>query len=94
MSSENGKDKSNKLIPFFPDYILDEAIAWYIALALLIVLASLFPAGLEEQALDWLERSYQERESRLVYAKVDPVFEDLRNNPRFHDLVRRMNLEP
>ena len=39
-----------KRIPFFPDYILDEMIAWYIALALLIVLASLFPAGLEEQA--------------------------------------------
>ena len=39
-----------KLIPFFPDYILDEVIAWYIALALLIVLASLFPAGLEELA--------------------------------------------
>jgi quinol-cytochrome oxidoreductase complex cytochrome b subunit len=40
----------NKLIPFFPDYLLDEVIAWYIALALLIVLASLFPAGLEEHA--------------------------------------------
>lgn len=39
-----------KFIPFFPDYILDEVIAWYIALALLIVLASLFPSGLEEQA--------------------------------------------
>lgn len=39
-----------KSIPFFPDYLLDEVIAWYIALALLIVLASLFPAGLEEHA--------------------------------------------
>jgi quinol-cytochrome oxidoreductase complex cytochrome b subunit len=39
-----------KFIPFFPDYLLDEVIAWYIALALLIVLASLFPAGLEEHA--------------------------------------------
>lgn len=39
-----------KLIPFFPNYLLDEVIAWYIALGLLIVLASLFPAGLEEQA--------------------------------------------
>jgi ubiquinol-cytochrome c reductase cytochrome b subunit len=39
-----------KGIPFFPNYILDELIAWYVVLALLVVLASLFPAGLEEQA--------------------------------------------
>jgi cytochrome b6-f complex subunit 4 len=44
------KPDRKKLIPFFPDYVLDEMIAWYIALALLIVVASLFPAGLEEQA--------------------------------------------
>ena len=42
--------EDSKLIPFFPDYLLDEVIAWYIALALLVALASLFPAGLEEQA--------------------------------------------
>jgi quinol-cytochrome oxidoreductase complex cytochrome b subunit len=46
--SENPDQK--KRIPFFPNYILDEMIAWYIALALLVVLASLFPAGLEEKA--------------------------------------------
>lgn len=39
-----------KLLPFFPNYLLDEVIAWYIMLAALIVLASLFPAGLEEPA--------------------------------------------
>jgi quinol-cytochrome oxidoreductase complex cytochrome b subunit len=39
-----------KLLPFFPNYILDEVIAWYVMLALLIVLASLFPAGLEQPA--------------------------------------------
>jgi quinol-cytochrome oxidoreductase complex cytochrome b subunit len=39
-----------KLLPFFPNYILDEIIAWYVMLAILIILASLFPAGLEEPA--------------------------------------------
>lgn len=48
-SSGHG-DNEERLVPFFPDYLLDEVIAWYIALALLIVLASLFPTGLEEQA--------------------------------------------
>jgi quinol-cytochrome oxidoreductase complex cytochrome b subunit len=36
--------------PFFPDYVLDEVIAWYFLLAVLVVLASLFPAGLEGKA--------------------------------------------
>ncbi|MCI0584009.1 MAG: cytochrome bc complex cytochrome b subunit [Chloroflexi bacterium] len=36
--------------PFFPDYILDEVIAWDAVLAVLVILASLFPAGLEPKA--------------------------------------------
>ncbi len=39
-----------ELKPFFPDYILDEVIAWYAVLAVLVILASLFPAGLEPKA--------------------------------------------
>ena len=39
-----------RLKPFFPDYILDEVIAWYAVLAALVILASLFPAGLEPKA--------------------------------------------
>lgn len=42
--------EKKKLLPFFPNYMLDEVIAWYVMLAVLIVLASLFPAGLEEPA--------------------------------------------
>ena len=36
--------------PFWPDYVLDEVIAWYTILAVLVVLASMFPSGLEAQA--------------------------------------------
>ncbi len=39
-----------KLVPFFPNYTLGEFIAWYIVLGLMIVLSSLFPAGLEDKA--------------------------------------------
>jgi quinol-cytochrome oxidoreductase complex cytochrome b subunit len=38
------------LRPFFPHYVVDELVAWYVLLAILVVLASVFPAGLEEQA--------------------------------------------
>jgi quinol-cytochrome oxidoreductase complex cytochrome b subunit len=48
--SSSGTETKRKLIPFFPNYILDEVIAWYVMLAVLLVLASLFPAGLEAPA--------------------------------------------
>jgi ubiquinol-cytochrome c reductase cytochrome b subunit len=38
------------LKPFFPHYVLDEVIAWAAVLAALVVLASVFPAGLEDKA--------------------------------------------
>jgi quinol-cytochrome oxidoreductase complex cytochrome b subunit len=48
-ASKSSQDK-RRFLPFFPNYVLDEVIAWYVMLAVLIVLASLFPAGLEEPA--------------------------------------------
>ncbi len=36
--------------PFFPHYVVDELMAWYVLLAVLVVLVSVFPAGLEAQA--------------------------------------------
>jgi quinol-cytochrome oxidoreductase complex cytochrome b subunit len=39
-----------KLRPFWPHYLVDELVAWYVLLAVLVVLASLFPTGLEGQA--------------------------------------------
>jgi quinol-cytochrome oxidoreductase complex cytochrome b subunit len=44
------EDDAEPLRPFYPNYLLDEIVAWYVILAILVVLASLFPAGLEEQA--------------------------------------------
>jgi quinol-cytochrome oxidoreductase complex cytochrome b subunit len=36
--------------PFWPHYVLDEVIAWAVLLGALVVLSSVLPAGLEEQA--------------------------------------------
>ncbi len=38
------------LKPFFPHYVLDEVIAWAAVLGVLVVLASVLPAGLEDKA--------------------------------------------
>ena len=46
--------------------------------------------GETEQAMIWLERCYDEREPLLSQAKVDPVLDPLRSDPRFQDLLRRI----
>ena len=48
-------------------------------------------AGEKDLALDWLEIAYQERMQNLVYLNVYPRWDPLRDDPRFQDLVRRMN---
>ncbi len=51
-------------------------------------------AGLREnaQALAWLEKGYEERDSWLLFLKVEPDFDSLRSEPRFAALVRRVGL--
>ena len=49
-------------------------------------------AGDTEHALDWLERAYEARHPDLPYASSAPWYDGLRGEPRFRDLLRRMNL--
>jgi adenylate cyclase len=48
--------------------------------------------GKAEQVLAWLEEAYRQRDPGLSALKVDPTFDFLRSNPRFQDLLHRMNL--
>ena len=47
--------------------------------------------GENEKALDLLERAYAKHDSELLQLKVDPRMDNLRSNPRFEALLRRMN---
>jgi tetratricopeptide (TPR) repeat protein len=44
------------------------------------------------EALDWSERAFDERRGWLAYVNVNPIFDPLRNEPRFAALVRKMRL--
>src|SRR4029077_11794833 len=47
--------------------------------------------GKRNEALGCLETAYQLRDSFMVFLKTDPLLDDLRSEPRFQELLRRMN---
>jgi len=57
-------------------------------------LAVLYAAlGRREDALNWLREAYGERCGELLYIKVDPRLDSLRDDPRFVALTRDMGLQ-
>jgi len=49
-------------------------------------------AGENSRALDWLEQGFEERDPGMPYLGAVPIYDPLREDPRFQDLVRRMGL--
>ena len=45
-----------------------------------------------QDALDWAERAFEERRGWLAYVNVNPMFDPLRNEPRFAALIKKMRL--
>jgi len=63
------------------EYVLPLGIAWiYIGL------------GDKDQAFVWLDKSFAERSDGMREIKTNPIYDPLRSDPRFTDLLRRMRL--
>jgi len=66
------------------EYVLPKSVA--------LIYAAL---GEKDKAFDWLERSYEDRSICVGLAvKSLPGFDPLRSDPRYADLIHRMNLQP
>jgi len=50
--------------------------------------------GEKDEAVTWLERAYEEHDQWMLYIKSYPGWDDLRSEPRFQALLRRMNFPP
>jgi tetratricopeptide (TPR) repeat protein len=51
-------------------------------------------AGEKDRALEWLDKALQQHEVPLVHLSVGWDWDSLRGDPRFQDLLRRMNFPP
>lgn len=47
-----------------------------------------------KNSVDWLERGYSERDPKMTFLKVEPKWNNLRQDSRFIDLMKRMNFLP
>jgi serine/threonine-protein kinase len=56
---------------------------------------ALVNAGMGEvdEAICWLERACEERDSHLAFLTIDPRLASLRADPRFKALLKRVGLE-
>jgi serine/threonine-protein kinase len=48
--------------------------------------------GDKDKTIEWLNRGYEQRVFPMFFLRVDPVFDSVRDHPRFQELVRRIGL--
>ena len=46
--------------------------------------------GEKDEAFEWLNKAYDSRSDALNWLKVDPRYDNLRSDPRFSDLLKRV----
>ena len=49
-------------------------------------------AGEKDKAFEQLSTAFEEKNGELDVIKVDPLLDPLRGDPRYNELLRRMNL--
>jgi tetratricopeptide (TPR) repeat protein len=49
--------------------------------------------GQKERVIELLQKAYSEHSNAVTQIKVDPMYDPMRSDPRFADLVRRLRLE-
>lgn len=58
-----------------------------------LLLMAYSATGPKERVLELLEKAYAEHSNSVVEIKVDPIYDPIRNDPRFKDLLRRLRLD-
>lgn len=55
-----------------------------------------FALGENDRGFEWLDKAFEERDVWLTYIKIVPIFDllNLRSDPRYVGLLKKMNMEP
>jgi tetratricopeptide (TPR) repeat protein len=80
------QEKAREILNYYLDLSKKEFV-WSISIAFIYV-------GLDDMdmAMEWFEKSYRERGGGFNELKVHPMLDPIRSDPRFQDLLRRVNL--
>ena len=46
--------------------------------------------GNSDKAFEWLDKAYRVRSTGMMFLSIDPVWDSIRPDPRFADLLRRV----
>jgi len=58
----------------------------------IVIVPAYIGMGDNDQAIAWLEKAFAQHSNGLTGLKVDPLYDPLRGDPRFQDLLRRVGL--
>jgi TolB-like protein/Tfp pilus assembly protein PilF len=71
---------------------LDQAIARFAQEAAYQISEVYAWRGERDKAFEWLDRSYRQQDGGLISIKYDPLFDGLRDDPRYRSMLRKLNL--
>ena len=74
-----------------PDDALSQLLAKHAGNEYLIARVYAFRNQLDE-AFEWLDRAYGDRDSGLIETKVDPLLKSLHKDPRYAALLKKLNV--
>jgi TolB-like protein/Tfp pilus assembly protein PilF len=49
-------------------------------------------AGMKENAFEWLNKALEKHDANMPYLKVDPIFDFLKKDPRYKELLKKIGL--
>ena len=74
------------------DAALSEFIAKYHAISAYQI-AEVYAFRIQsDEAFEWLDRAYAQRDSGLIETKVDPLLKNLHSDPRYAAFLKKLNL--
>ena len=86
---EDDKERLRELLPEVESQIEE---IWSIPAVWLA--AGYFYLGDMKKGFEWMERSYIKREFELFYIRTNEMFDSVRDDPRFHNFLKRLGLDP